>query len=58
MHTLPLIAKSESLQRSTVCLSEILTGWNSLDEFTYSINVSRLRNLISQPTNVVPFLLE
>lgn len=41
-----------------VYLSGILTSWNLVVEFTDSINVSRLRNLIRQPTNIGSFFLE
>lgn len=41
-----------------VYLSGILTSWNLVVEFTDSINVSRLRNLITQPTNIGSFFLE
>lgn len=41
-----------------VYLSGILTSWNLVVEFPDSINVSRLRNLIRQPTNIGSFFLE
>lgn len=55
MNTLTHTAKSGSHHRAIVYLSGILTGWNSVIEFTDSINFSRLRNLISKPTNVGSF---
>ena len=58
VHTHTYCKIQVSPQRPTAYLLDILTGWNSVVGFTDSINVSGLRNLISQPTNVGSFFLE